>query len=34
MAMNQFLTFTLAEELYAVEVVQVQEVLSQMPRPW
>lgn len=31
MATNQFLTFTLAEELYAVEVAQVQEVLSEMP---
>ncbi|MDA3947926.1 MAG: chemotaxis protein CheW [Spirochaeta sp.] len=31
MATNQFLTFTLAEELYAFEVAQVQEVLSEMP---
>ncbi|MDA3951998.1 MAG: chemotaxis protein CheW [Spirochaeta sp.] len=31
MATNQFLTFTLVEELYAVEVAQVQEVLSEMP---
>ena len=31
MATNQFLTFTLAEELYAVEVAQVQEVLSESP---
>ncbi|TVR67651.1 MAG: chemotaxis protein CheW [Spirochaetaceae bacterium] len=31
MATNQFLTFTLAEEQYAVDVVQVREVLSEMP---
>jgi purine-binding chemotaxis protein CheW len=31
MAINQFLTFTLAEEQYAVDVVQVREVLSEMP---
>jgi purine-binding chemotaxis protein CheW len=31
MATNQFLTFTLAEEQYAVDVVQVREVLSELP---
>lgn len=31
MATNQFLTFTLADELYGVEVVQVREVLSEIP---
>ena len=31
MASNTFLTFTLAEELYAVTVARVQEVLSQRP---
>ncbi|MDA3950652.1 MAG: chemotaxis protein CheW [Spirochaeta sp.] len=31
MATNQFLTFTLAEEQYGVEVVQVREVLSEIP---
>ena len=31
MATNQFLTFTLAEEQYAVDVVQVREVLAEMP---
>jgi purine-binding chemotaxis protein CheW len=31
MATNQFLTFTLADEQYAVDVVQVREVLSEIP---
>lgn len=31
MATNQFLTFTLADEQYGVEVVQVREILSEIP---